>query len=136
LSSRRYAPAVRAVVAGTTHCPATNLTLVKWGGVPPTVDDFSGRMGDNSGNTQVAPRVVQLRVRRRGPGGATRQSTFPDTLEGTPMRTSSTPVFSSLSQSSAQGATQLGGAGRAAFHQGQYGQQGGGFAAPQAHPQS
>src|SRR5699024_686610 len=52
------------------------------------------------------------------------------------MRTSSNPVFSSLSQSSAQGATQLGGAGRAAFHQGQYGQQGGGFAAPQAHPQS
>src|SRR5699024_5247578 len=51
-------------------------------------------------------------------------------------RTSSNPVFSSLSQSSAQGATQLGGAGRAAFHQGQYGQQGGGFAAPQAHPQS
>src|SRR5699024_7243964 len=50
---RRYPPAVRAVVAGTAHCPSMNLTLVKWGGVPPTVDDFSGRMGDNSGNTQV-----------------------------------------------------------------------------------
>ena len=62
------------------------------------------------------------------------------------MRTSSNPVFSSLSQDSARGATQLGGAGRAAFQQGQYGQQGfagqsgydqygqQGFGAPQAHP--
>ena len=67
------------------------------------------------------------------------------------MRTSSNPVFSSLSESSARGATQLGGAGRAAFQQGQYGQQGfggqqgyaqpygqqgydQGFGAPQAHP--
>ena len=40
------------------------------------------------------------------------------------MRTSSNPVFSSLSNDTARGATQLGGAGRAAFHQGQYGQQG------------
>lgn len=40
------------------------------------------------------------------------------------MRSSSNPVFSSLSQDSARGATQLGGAGRAAFQQGQYGQQG------------
>lgn len=57
------------------------------------------------------------------------------------MRTSSNPVFSSLSQSSAKGATQLGGAGRAAFQQGQPGQQDfgqpgyeQGFGAPQAHP--
>ncbi|NLD86373.1 MAG: hypothetical protein GX636_10755 [Actinomycetales bacterium] len=40
------------------------------------------------------------------------------------MRQSSNPVFSSLSSDSAKGATALGGAGRAAFHQGQYGQQG------------
>ena len=40
------------------------------------------------------------------------------------MRTSSNPVFSSLSSDSAKGATALGGASRAAFHQGQYGQQG------------
>ena len=40
------------------------------------------------------------------------------------MRSSSNPVFSSLSNDTARGATQLGGAGRAAFHQGQYGQQG------------
>ncbi|MFN7243754.1 MAG: Bax inhibitor-1/YccA family protein [Dietzia cercidiphylli] len=55
------------------------------------------------------------------------------------MRTSSNPVFSSLSQDSARGATQLGGAGRATFQQGQYGQQGvgaqSGYGAPQAHPQ-
>lgn len=55
------------------------------------------------------------------------------------MRSSSNPVFSSLSQDSARGATQLGGAGRASFQQGQYGQQGfgaqPGFGAPQAHPQ-
>ncbi|MDX2355929.1 Bax inhibitor-1/YccA family membrane protein [Dietzia sp. PP-33] len=55
------------------------------------------------------------------------------------MRTSSNPVFSSLSQGSARGATQLGGAGRATFQQGQYGQQGygaqPGYGAPQAHPQ-
>ncbi|MBB1035697.1 hypothetical protein G6031_15100 [Dietzia sp. CQ4] len=55
------------------------------------------------------------------------------------MRTSSNPVFSSLSQDSARGATQLGGAGRAGFQQGQYGQQGfgaqPGYDAPQAHPQ-
>ena len=62
------------------------------------------------------------------------------------MRTSSNPVFSSLSQDSARGATQLGGAGRAAFQTGQYGQQGyagqpgydqygqQGFGAPQGHP--
>ena len=40
------------------------------------------------------------------------------------MRKSSNPVFSSLSESSAKGATQFGGAGQAAFQQGQYGQQG------------
>lgn len=40
------------------------------------------------------------------------------------MRSSSNPVFSSLTESSARGATQFGGAGRAAFQQGQYGQQG------------
>ncbi len=40
------------------------------------------------------------------------------------MRSSSNPVFSSLSTDSARSTTQLGGAGRAAFHQGQYGQQG------------
>lgn len=55
------------------------------------------------------------------------------------MRTSSNPVFSSLSTDSARGATHLGGAGRGAFQQGQYGQQGfggqAGFGAPQAHPQ-
>ncbi|EYT62965.1 membrane protein [Dietzia sp. UCD-THP] len=55
------------------------------------------------------------------------------------MRSSSNPVFSSLSQDSARGATQLGGAGRATFQQGQYGQQGfgaqAGYGAPQAHPQ-
>ena len=55
------------------------------------------------------------------------------------MRTSSNPVFSSLSQDSARGATHLGGAGRAGFQQGQYGQQGfgaqPGYDAPQAHPQ-
>ncbi|MBB1029335.1 hypothetical protein G6027_00215 [Dietzia sp. SLG310A2-38A2] len=55
------------------------------------------------------------------------------------MRTSSNPVFSSLSQDSARGATHLGGAGRAGFQQGQYGQQGfgaqAGYGAPQAHPQ-
>ncbi|GAA1718932.1 Bax inhibitor-1/YccA family protein [Dietzia cercidiphylli] len=55
------------------------------------------------------------------------------------MRTSSNPVFSSLSQDSARGATHLGGAGRAGFQQGQYGQQGfgaqPGYGAPQAHPQ-
>ena len=55
------------------------------------------------------------------------------------MRTSSNPVFSSLSQDSARGATHLGGAGRAGFQQGQYGQQGFGAqpgdGAPQAHPQ-
>ncbi|MFN3339593.1 MAG: Bax inhibitor-1/YccA family protein [Dietzia sp.] len=55
------------------------------------------------------------------------------------MRTSSNPVFSSLSQDSARGATQLGGAGRASFQQGQYGQQGfgaqPGYGAPQAQPQ-
>lgn len=62
------------------------------------------------------------------------------------MRTSSNPVFSSLSKDSARGATQLGGAGRAAFQTGQYGQQGyagqpgydqhgqQGFGAPQAYP--
>ncbi|WP_010541309.1 Bax inhibitor-1/YccA family protein [Dietzia alimentaria] len=54
------------------------------------------------------------------------------------MRTSSNPVFSSLSQDSARNATQLGGGGRAAFQQGQYGQPGygaqSGFA-PQATPQ-
>ena len=62
------------------------------------------------------------------------------------MRSSSNPVFSSLSESSARGATQFGGANRAAFQQGQYGQQGfggqagygqlgydQGFGAPQAH---
>ena len=38
------------------------------------------------------------------------------------MRSSSNPVFSSLSTDAARGATQLGGSGRAAFHQGQYGQ--------------
>ena len=56
------------------------------------------------------------------------------------MRTGSNPVFSSLSQDSARGATQLGGAGRAAFQQGQYGQAGygaqPGYDAPQAYPQS
>lgn len=55
------------------------------------------------------------------------------------MRTSSNPVFSSLSQDSARGATQLGGAGRAAYQQGQYAQPGfgaqPGYATPQAHPQ-
>ena len=55
------------------------------------------------------------------------------------MRTSSNPVFSSLSTDSARGATHLGGAGRGAFQQGQYGQQGfgaqAGYGAPQAHPQ-
>ena len=40
------------------------------------------------------------------------------------MRSSSNPVFSSLSQDSARGATQLGGAGRGAFQQGQYAQPG------------
>lgn len=50
------------------------------------------------------------------------------------MRSSSNPVFSSLSQSGGKGATQLGGAGRAAFQQGQYGQQS--FAGPQAHPRA
>ena len=40
------------------------------------------------------------------------------------MRKSSNPVFSSLSTDTARGATEMGGAGRAAFHQGQYGQQG------------
>ena len=48
------------------------------------------------------------------------------------MRTSSNPVFSSLSQDSARNATHLGGGGRAAFQQGQYGQPG---FAPQATPQ-
>ena len=38
------------------------------------------------------------------------------------MRSSSNPVFSSLSTDAARGATQLGGSGRAAFHQGPYGQ--------------
>ena len=55
------------------------------------------------------------------------------------MRSSSNPVFSSLSQDSARGATHLGGAGRATFQQGQYGHQGfgaqAGYGAPQAHPQ-
>lgn len=49
------------------------------------------------------------------------------------MRSSSNPVFSSLSSESARGATQLGGASRAAFHQGQYGQQG--FGAQQGYAQ-
>ena len=40
------------------------------------------------------------------------------------MRSSSNPVFSSLSTDAARGATQLGGAGRAGYHQGQYGQAG------------
>ena len=55
------------------------------------------------------------------------------------MRSSSNPVFSSLSQDSARGATQLGGAGRATFQQGQYGQQGfgaqPGYGTPQVQPQ-
>ena len=40
------------------------------------------------------------------------------------MRSSSNPVFSSLSTDSARGATQFGAAGRGAFQQGQYGQPG------------
>ena len=54
------------------------------------------------------------------------------------MRSSSNPVFSSLSQDSARNATHLGGGGRAAFQQGQYGQPGYGAQpgfAPQATPQ-
>ncbi|MGN0102219.1 Bax inhibitor-1/YccA family protein [Dietzia sp. CH92] len=55
------------------------------------------------------------------------------------MRSSSNPVFSSLSTDSARGATQFGAAGRGAFQQGQYGQAGygaqPGYGAPQAHSQ-